>query len=267
MRLLQLALPVVLLTSTSLAAAKVIVFKGARIHTVAGPVIEDGVLVIADGKIVAVGDSKQTPLPAGAEVRDVSGKTIIPGLVDSHSHLGVASRPHVPSNSDGNERTGAVQAIVRAIDSALSGEIELRPEDGLYPMPYMALQANGDPWEEECATPGAGDACARQGFYPDGSRSFEEIDRLSVGDDGRASLISSVADVDFYRGLPPGGYRNGLAENLRTDQGEGHTHRHETAPGSQSQVTMPIVRGSHDETGRGYGASQHSHAFNSPARQ
>jgi len=117
MRLLQLTLPAIVLISTSLTAADTIVLKGARIHTVAGPVIENGVLVIADGKIVAVGDSKQTPLPAGAVVRDVSGKTIIPGLVDSHSHLGVASRPHVPSNSDGNERTGAVQSIVRAIDS------------------------------------------------------------------------------------------------------------------------------------------------------
>ena len=100
-------------------------------------------------------------------------------------------------------------------------EIELRPEDGLYPLPYMALQVDGTPWEEECASPGAGDDGARQGFYPDGSRSFEEIDRLAVGDDGRASLISSVADVDFYRGLPPGGYRKGLAADKRTDIGEG----------------------------------------------
>jgi L-asparaginase len=100
-------------------------------------------------------------------------------------------------------------------------EIELKPEDGLYPMPYMALQKDGTAWEEECATPGAPDDGARQGFYPDGSRSFEEIDRLAVGEDGRASLISSVANVDFYRGLPPGGYRKGLAENLRTDTGEG----------------------------------------------
>lgn len=100
-------------------------------------------------------------------------------------------------------------------------EIELKPEDGLYPMPYMALQADGSPWEEECTSPGASDEGARQGFYPDGSRSFEEIDRLAVGDDGRASLISSRADVDFYRGLPPGGYRKGLAAELRTDMGEG----------------------------------------------
>ncbi|MFP6733882.1 MAG: asparaginase domain-containing protein, partial [Rhodospirillales bacterium] len=100
-------------------------------------------------------------------------------------------------------------------------EIEIRPEDGFYPLPYMALLAGGEPWEEECVAPGAGDDGARQGFYPDGSRSFEEIDRLAVGDDGRASLISSVVDVDFYRGLPPGGYRKGLAAERRTDMGEG----------------------------------------------
>lgn len=117
MKLLQLTLSAIFLTGASLAAAETIALKGARIHTAAGPVIENGVLIIADGKIVAVGAAGKTPVPADARVLDVSGKTIIPGLVDSHSHLGVASRPHVPSNSDGNERTGAVQAIVRAIDS------------------------------------------------------------------------------------------------------------------------------------------------------
>jgi len=62
---------------------------------------------------------------------------------------------------------------------------------------------------------------ARQGFFPDGSRSFAEIDRLSVGTDGRASMISSLADVDFYRLLPPSGYTKGLPAALRTDIGEG----------------------------------------------
>src|SRR6266481_8865360 len=59
-------------------------------------------------------------------------------------------------------------------------EVELRPEDGLYPLPYMATQADGNAWEEECAFPSAPEAKARQGFFPDGSRSFEEIDRLQV---------------------------------------------------------------------------------------
>ena len=100
-------------------------------------------------------------------------------------------------------------------------EIEMLPEDGLYPLPYMARQADGRAWEEECATPGAPDEEARQGFYPDGSRSFEEIDRLMVDDYGIASAISALADVDFYRGVPPGGYRSGLAETERPDVGDG----------------------------------------------
>lgn len=100
-------------------------------------------------------------------------------------------------------------------------EVELNPEDGVYPLPYMARQSDGMPWEEECTLPNAPADKARQGFFPDGSRSFTEIDRLSVGADGRASLVSSLADVDFYRLLPPSGYTKGLAASLRTDVGEG----------------------------------------------
>jgi L-asparaginase len=100
-------------------------------------------------------------------------------------------------------------------------EIEIQPEDGLYPLPYMARQADGQPWEEECTTPGAPPEQARQGFYPDGSRSFEEIDRLSVGAAGVGNLISSFAAVDFYRVLPTGGYTKGLPASRRTDVGEG----------------------------------------------
>jgi L-asparaginase len=100
-------------------------------------------------------------------------------------------------------------------------EIEIAPEDGLYPLPYMARQADGSAWEEECASLGAPAEKARQGFFPDGSRSFEEIDRLSIGTNGLGNLISSIADVDFYRVLPPGGYTKGLPVGRRTDRGVG----------------------------------------------
>jgi hypothetical protein len=97
-------------------------------------------------------------------------------------------------------------------------EIELRPEDGLYPLPYMAVQADGKPWEEECTFPGS--PVGRQGFFPDGSRSFEEIDRLSIGVDGTASLLSSIATIDFYRGVPPAGFTKGVPAHRRSDKGE-----------------------------------------------
>jgi len=98
-------------------------------------------------------------------------------------------------------------------------EIELKPEDGLYPLPYMALQVNGTAWEEECTEPGS--LQARQGFFPDGSRSFEEIDRLSIGEAGVVNQLSSLAEIDFYRGAPPGGFTKGLPAHLRKDKGEG----------------------------------------------
>jgi L-asparaginase len=100
-------------------------------------------------------------------------------------------------------------------------EIELRPEDGLYPLPYMATQADGGAWEEECAFPNAPEAQARQGFFPDGSRSFEEIDRLQIGEKGTVNLISGKAEIDFYRILPPSGYTKGLGAERRTDAGAG----------------------------------------------
>jgi L-asparaginase len=100
-------------------------------------------------------------------------------------------------------------------------EIELRPEEGLYPLPYMATQADGGAWEEECAFPNAPEAQARQGFFPDGSRSFEEIDRLQIGEKGTVNLISGKAEIDFYRILPPSGYTKGLGAERRTDAGAG----------------------------------------------
>lgn len=85
-------------------------------------------------------------------------------------------------------------------------EVELNPEDGFYPLPYMARQADGLPWEEECVDPRAPTERARQPFFPDGSRSFAEIDQLAVGADGVGNLISSLAEVDFHRVIPPAGY-------------------------------------------------------------
>jgi L-asparaginase len=100
-------------------------------------------------------------------------------------------------------------------------EIALSPDDGLYPLPYMARQADLNAWEEECAAPGAPERRARQGFYPDGSRIVEEIDRLGIGEKGVGNLIAGRADIDFYRALPPAGYTKGLPAAARTDVGEG----------------------------------------------
>jgi len=109
----------------------------------------------------------------------------------------------------------------RGADDRPVYEITLAPEDGVYPLPYMARQADGRAWEEDCAFPMAPEAQARQPFYPDGARLFEEIDRLGVGDKGVGNQISGRAEIDFYRVMPSSGYTKGLAAKLRTDVGEG----------------------------------------------
>src|SRR5262249_16648014 len=98
-----------------------VAFRGARIHTAAGAPLDKGVLVAHKGKVIAVG-GPDTPVPAGAEVIDVTGKTIIPGRVDTHSPIRLGPRPHVPAHQDGNEGSGPVQSALRALDA-------LYPED------------------------------------------------------------------------------------------------------------------------------------------
>jgi len=69
--------------------------KGARIITMQGTqVIENGDIVITNNRITAIGPSGTLTVPAGARTIDVSGKTIVPGFVDTHAHLRVANAIH-----------------------------------------------------------------------------------------------------------------------------------------------------------------------------
>jgi hypothetical protein len=100
-------------------------------------------------------------------------------------------------------------------------EVELQPDDGLYPLPYMARQADGRAWDADGTQEIAIASQSRQPFFPDGSRPVEEIDRLGVGEHGTGNLISAYAEVDFFRVLPASGYKKGLPADRRTDVGTG----------------------------------------------
>ena len=73
----------------------VVALTGARVVTMRGDeVIEDGVVVVRDNRIEAVGARGSVSIPNGAEEIDVRGRTIVPGYVDTHSHLRAAYEFH-----------------------------------------------------------------------------------------------------------------------------------------------------------------------------
>ena len=90
--------------------------------------------------------------------------------------------------------------------------VELAPEDGVYPLPYMALQADGRAWEFDGSGPRVSRELSRQPFLPDGSRTFEEVDRLGIDAEGYANSISNVAEVEFHRVAPSAGYTKGRGD-------------------------------------------------------
>jgi Amidohydrolase family len=69
-------------------AGKVLAIKGGKLIDGTGrQPIENSVILIENGRFKAVGNAREVPIPADAEVVDVSGKTVMPGFMDGHGHL------------------------------------------------------------------------------------------------------------------------------------------------------------------------------------
>lgn len=84
------------------------VFEGAEIIPITGEPISNGILIVEEGKITAVGESGSVSIPNNAIRQNVSGKVIMPGLVDSHSHIG---------EGDGGDASAALHPDVRIMDT------------------------------------------------------------------------------------------------------------------------------------------------------
>lgn len=89
-----------------------IVIKNATIHTGEGTVIENGIIVIENGKITAVG--KDVKIPAGAEVTDAAGKQVYPGLILPTSNLGLIELSSIKASNDTRE-IGDMNPNIRSI--------------------------------------------------------------------------------------------------------------------------------------------------------
>ncbi|SDH31722.1 Imidazolonepropionase [Leifsonia sp. 98AMF] len=79
--------------------------------------IENGVVLVTDGVIEAVGTASDVTVPDGATVVDAAGKWVLPGFIESHGHVGIHEEANGPAGDDTNEMTTPNTAAVRAIDA------------------------------------------------------------------------------------------------------------------------------------------------------
>ena len=92
---------------TIYAQTQPVAFTGATVMPISSAPIQNGVVVVQNGRIVAVG-GPGTTIPRNATRVDARGKVIMPGLVDTHSHIG---------RGDGGDRSSATHPDVRIVDA------------------------------------------------------------------------------------------------------------------------------------------------------
>src|ERR1700733_15218175 len=100
-----------------------IVRRGGTIHTISGPVIEHGSVLMRNGKIVAVGQN--ITAAAGYKVIDVTGKDVYPGMIDAASRLGLDSQsPNEPTDA---EERGLINPQLRAVTAVNPSSEQMAP--------------------------------------------------------------------------------------------------------------------------------------------
>jgi imidazolonepropionase-like amidohydrolase len=95
--------------------AQDIVVKANKIYTVDGAPIENGVVVIRNGKIQRVGPAASVRIPSGVDV--VEAAVVTPGLIDAHTVVGLAGYLNQDQDQDQLESSEAIQPELRAIDA------------------------------------------------------------------------------------------------------------------------------------------------------
>ena len=94
-----------------------IAIKGGQVVTVTNGTIENGIVLVEGGKIVAVGADVE--IPVDAEIINAKGKYVTPGFIDAHTHLSTFSEPVTMPVSmiDGNETSSPITPTIRARDA------------------------------------------------------------------------------------------------------------------------------------------------------
>jgi imidazolonepropionase-like amidohydrolase len=105
-------------------SSSTVAITGGRVVPVTADPVENGTVLIEDGKITAVG--ADLAVPDGAQVIDAAGQWVLPGFIEVHGHVGVHEEAQGWAGSDTNEMTEPVTAQVRALDAINPADLGFR---------------------------------------------------------------------------------------------------------------------------------------------
>ena len=94
--------------------APAVAIRGEAVFTMAGPSLAHGVVVIRDGKIVAIGPASEVDIPAGMTVLDAA--VVTPGLIDAHTTVGLSGLFNNPADQDQLQRSEQIQPELRDVE-------------------------------------------------------------------------------------------------------------------------------------------------------
>ncbi|MHC5003316.1 MAG: amidohydrolase family protein, partial [Planctomycetota bacterium] len=192
---------------------------GAHVIPVAGPEIEDGVLVVHRGKIVAVGAAGAVDVPADAERLDAAGKVVMPGLICTHSHIG---------GWGGGDRSGPIQPEARILDSinCRASGFRRAHAGGLTTLNIM---------------PGSGHLCSGQTVYVKLRRDVGTVDEMLIRDEDGHPLggLKMANGTNPIGETPFPGTRGKAASLVRQRFIDAQTYREKIAAAGDDPAKMP----------------------------
>lgn len=213
-----------LAAATAPAVSQTVVLRGATVHPVSGPPIENGVVVVDGTRIQSVGGAG-TAIPEGARVEDLSGRHLYPGFVQAFSALGLSEIDSIRATVDLGE-LGDLNSDLRAevafhadsirLPPAVAGGVltaNVVPRGGLFAGTSAVMRLEGWNWEEMTVEapsamllefPAVGSGGGGEG--EDQSKALEELDeiveRVEAYRDARAAGVEIDSDRKLERLIP-----------------------------------------------------------------
>jgi imidazolonepropionase-like amidohydrolase len=225
-----IVIPVALATSQSRDAAPTAIYEGARLLIGDGAVIQSGAFVVQNGRIAAAGPRGQVAAPSGAAHVDLTGKTVMPAMINAHVHIGYeryttwAAENHTPQNVlDHLQReavygTGAAQSVGSSpVDQSL--QIQKDQQAGKFPPAARFFFMPG------MAAPGGGpDAVLRVA-----TTKLHVINEVSTPEEARAAVRrladKKIPQVKLWYDDRRGTYPKLTPETMQAIIDEAHKHR------------------------------------------